>query len=267
VTDLQPRIGGFRQTESVEAIPFENAVTWMQEKLILSENLAGGYGGYDVTGWPSDTWILNAMWEMTDSDSTLTHDEVRRAAIARGLIEPRMIGEINFEEVGVLTGGTLGLNQSPGNGWKRLRWADLAARTNAPTSDSGVPPCHKWFEYRSWPARILPPAEGSLDLDSLGALLKILSRHSSKGDSTECSCYYSPLAGRLGKEPMVLKGTLSEVISTSLDLRFTPSNLWPDDRSWFVFTDADLWGTKVSGSFELTNDLRLAGELETSAYP
>jgi hypothetical protein len=82
-----------------------------------------------------------------------------------------------------------------------------------------------------------------------------------------CSCYYSPLAGRLGEEPMTLEGPLSEVVSTSLKQRFTPNNIWPDDRSWFVFTDADLWATKVSGSLELTKDLVQTGELETIAYP
>jgi hypothetical protein len=53
----------------------------------------------------------------------------------------------------------------------------------------------------------------------------------------------------------------------SLEQRFTPNNIWPEDRSWFVFTDADLWATKVSGSLELTKDLVQTGELETIVYP
>jgi len=41
----------------------------------------------------------------------------------------------------------------------------------------------------------------------------------------------------------------------------SPSNFWPADQSWFVYTDWDLQGTKVSGSAALiaalVEDLRL----------
>ena len=43
----------------------------------------------------------------------------------------------------------------------------------------------------------------------------------------------------------------------------TPSNFWPSDRSWFVYTDWDLWGTKVSGPAVLINAIRSDPNLET----
>lgn len=42
----------------------------------------------------------------------------------------------------------------------------------------------------------------------------------------------------------------------------TPSNLWPLDRSWMMFTDWDLWGTKVSGPRELMDAIQSAPGLE-----
>ena len=50
-----------------------------------------------------------------------------------------------------------------------------------------------------------------------------------------------------------------------LDERFegaAPNNIWPADRSWMVFTDYDLWATKVSGSHALIADLLNEPELE-----
>jgi len=46
-------------------------------------------------------------------------------------------------------------------------------------------------------------------------------------------------------------------------LTCTPSNLWPDDRSWFVYTDADLMATKVKGSAALIAALVDDVHLET----
>ena len=51
------------------------------------------------------------------------------------------------------------------------------------------------------------------------------------------------------------------VVGGGLDC--TPGNLWPDDRSWFVYTDADLMATKVSGSAALIAVLEGDPHLET----
>ena len=39
--------------------------------------------------------------------------------------------------------------------------------------------------------------------------------------------------------------------------------IWPRDRSWLVYTDADLWATKVSGSGDLIGRLIADAALET----
>ena len=41
-----------------------------------------------------------------------------------------------------------------------------------------------------------------------------------------------------------------------------PSNIWAADRSWFVYTDWDLWGTKVSGSAHLIGSLFADNDME-----
>ena len=54
-------------------------------------------------------------------------------------------------------------------------------------------------------------------------------------------------------------GGLSALLESD-DVAGTPSNIWPTDRSWLVYTDYDLCGTKVSGSAYLIE--RLAGDLQ-----
>nr|CTQ90460.1 hypothetical protein [Kibdelosporangium sp. MJ126-NF4] len=46
----------------------------------------------------------------------------------------------------------------------------------------------------------------------------------------------------------------------------TPSNLWPADRSWFVYTDWDLWATRISGPPELIAAVTAHSELETTRW-
>lgn len=48
---------------------------------------------------------------------------------------------------------------------------------------------------------------------------------------------------------------------------FSPSNLWPEDRSWLLCTDYDLWGTKVVGPPSLIEALMNDRELETLRLP
>jgi hypothetical protein len=63
----------------------------------------------------------------------------------------------------------------------------------------------------------------------------------------------------------VLDGSLMEAagLVEGRGLTSTPSNLWPNDRSWFVYTDADLMATKVSGSAALIATLVDDAHLET----
>jgi hypothetical protein len=45
--------------------------------------------------------------------------------------------------------------------------------------------------------------------------------------------------------------------------QFTPNNIWPADRSWFIYTDSDLLATRISGSTELIAALRADDDLDT----
>jgi hypothetical protein len=47
----------------------------------------------------------------------------------------------------------------------------------------------------------------------------------------------------------------------------SPINLWPTDSSWFVLTDWDLWGTKVSGARELVTAIGADPVVETTSVP
>lgn len=46
----------------------------------------------------------------------------------------------------------------------------------------------------------------------------------------------------------------------------TPSNWWPLDESWMVYTDWDLWATKVSGPSELITSIESDQDLECTRW-
>jgi hypothetical protein len=49
--------------------------------------------------------------------------------------------------------------------------------------------------------------------------------------------------------------------------RGVANNLWASDRSWFICTDYDLYGTKVSGSEHLIASIKTDPTLETLDLP
>lgn len=217
--------------------------------------------GFDPDGWEDSIWVLHAMYEdpASVSDATVLEGGERRD------------GE-GLAPSGVrVTGVQLGLTRNPGPPWRRLTWAELRARTGAPTPD--VPPCFRWFPFSSWPASIAPPGEGSLDAESLQLLITILQESSSDGGRTECLASYALVPA--GGEPELWRGLLHDVPQLP-QLKppgragvydASPSNLWPEDRSWFVLTDWDLMGTKISGSAELIARLEAEPGLETIRWP
>jgi len=110
---------------------------------------------------------------------------------------------------------------------------------------------------------LLPPTrtgapEGSLDLESFEALIRVLSEH-------------SPMETRLAatsSSATALRLRISNT-PTSGKARWHPSRAWPStgadrtlaeqlpapDHRWFVWADLDLEGTKVSGDPQLTQAL------------
>jgi hypothetical protein len=234
------------------------------------------FAGYDAGGWEASTWVLHAMYENPGLPTAgVTHDEVHQSAIAQGLIQPLIFGELNLDEAATVTGIPLGFAARPGSPWRRLRWSDHAARTGRILgAGQPVPPCHRWFPSGSWPVSIDPPPEGSLDEASLDALLHVLADHSSDGGDTPCFAFYAPLAAGDFDHPALMTGPLRAIRELVQgenpfqrdDFQSTPSNFWPHDRSWFAWTDWDLLGTKISGSSALIDSVRAEPDLETITW-
>lgn len=246
-----------------------DCLAWVRES--TTEATRSGVTGFEVNGWEARTWILHAMYEYQGESPEISANEVRQLDIEFGLVEPLVINGVNLDQNSVVTGIELGRTESPGPGWDRLLWSDLAARVAAPLADSGVPPCFRWFPFRSWPIGISPPGEGSVDRDTFVRLVDRLINHSDRSGQLGCYCYYSPMAtvDRDFDNSYVLRGQMSELraLYDREDVYGSPSNIWPEDRSWFIYTDWDLFGTQVSGSAELITSILADPELETVAYP
>ncbi len=223
--------------------------------------------GFDPQGWEASIWIAHSMYELSGLDVGYTHDDKRRANVASGLAEPALIGDFNFDDVGTVTGSGLGFAERPMKDWVRVRWAEMAQRLGTSLDGQEFPPCFKWFPYKSWPASIEPPTEGSLDQCALEALTPHLER---AAPSQECVAAYGIVTAVRDNVQQCFSGSVSglrELIDPAESRIGTPSNVWPRDRSWFVYTDWDLWGTKVSGPRSLIRALVEDETLETLRWP
>lgn len=158
------------------------------------------------------------------------------------------------------TGGGLGYEPRPAAAWQRRTWSEMLSRFALRVPKEGPPPCYRWFPVRSFPANIAFPTEGSMSEEDFTELINVLGNHS---PWPVCSIYFADVFGlspdprkapvydaRLRDLPTVIKEAAAE------QQVFTPANIWPPDRSWLVYTDYDLWATKVSGSTELIKELR-----------
>lgn len=220
---------------------------------------ANTYAGYNALGWEVSVWILHAMYENRSLPDSMSHDDVRRAGVVAGEVEPVVIGSVDLDAPPFIsTGVTLGRSEWPGVGWERLRWRDLAHRLGVTMFTDWPYPCFRTFPFTTWPANIRPPAEGSLDREQFTRLLEHLQDQTSS-EAGECFALYSPLAVDLVSAAL-FHGDLPELVDLhdSNDVSRnggSPTNAWPSDHSWFIYTDWDLWGTKVSGSTELIANL------------
>jgi hypothetical protein len=96
-----------------------------------------------------------------------------------------------------------------------------------------------------------------------------LEAHSSHGGDTPCLASYAACAVGEFDHDVLYRGVLRDIRSLfeREELSGSPSNFWPADRSWFVYTDWDLWGTKVSGAAPLVERLENDPELEVIRLP
>ena len=129
----------------------------------------------------------------------------------------------------------------------------------------GSPPCLRSFPYSSWPANIAPPGEGSLDREQFVRLVDHLAAVTPEGDRATCFALYAMVMVGEYEQPTLCTCELHQLTDLyhDEDLPGSPSNIWPRDRSWLVYTDADLWATKVSGSGDLIGRLIADAALET----
>ena len=229
-----------------------------------------GFTGYDAQGWEGQRWLLHAMYETDDRPSGLSHDAVHRIELEAGTVEPVIVGDVNLDElvpVAAVIGNALGASGDPGAGWHRLRWSELAARLRIDPFDLDVPPCFRSFPYRSWPASIAPPGEGSLDREQFQSLLSCLAPVSADGWNTTCITYKTPLGSGDFEHHTMHRCSLDELRYAYDDKSGAPSNIWPEDRAWFFYTDWDLWATKISGNRSLIDSLQSDSALETAVLP
>ncbi|RPF22548.1 hypothetical protein [Myceligenerans xiligouense] len=183
----------------------------------------GDLCGMDATGWEDDTWILH---DLTVPLDTRDPEQGPRA---------------------------------------RCRWRDVVE-----TDLTALQGMARWppnamhlLKDQRWPDVCIE--EGTFDGESRAALLEILTAVS--GPSAQCFAYFGMVPANNYDRPTVLKGALSQVASLTSDglpqWELSPSNWWPVDRSWFVWTDYDLTATRVSGSRNLIDQVRSHTALET----
>lgn len=240
----------------------------------LTELCGDGTLGFSPPRRPDAAWVLNAMYEHTGGILGISHHEARQAAIAAGAVAPSRFGDIDLE-TGVATGGGLGRAEHPGPQYRRLRWAELSARCGDPLVPEGSYPSLRCFPSvklaGSWPVGIRPPTEGSLDRPTWDRLVDLLTAHAPDGAHTRCLAYYNPLmlAACDFDAPHVRAGRLGDAhaLYDNPEADFSPSNLWAEDRSWVLYTDYDLWATKVSGPESLVEALLRDPVIEAVRLP
>lgn len=228
----------------------------------------GTVAGFDARGWPDETWILHAMYFNADMPD-MTNAEAHQHGLVAGWIGPTILGGVDPDGATTVTGIGLGFDPAPGAPWTRLRWHESQA-----TLDSqAIPPSHGWFRF-PWPMSIDGPNEGSLNDDDFRALLDRLALTAAEGGDIDCFAYYAAMPAGMDFDTIHLwRGPLKELPTLLRDpipfdvadcvYKYTPTNIWPVDRSWFVWTDYDLLGTRVSGSTELVDAIRQDAQLET----
>ena len=230
--------------------------------------------GYSEWPWPSGVEragfaarirVFHAMWEHPlPSDEVRTYDEVNKASVRRRFRLPkalrwtsraRQAGVVrDLTADTVVTGRGLGPSYQPA-GWKRLRWAYLAARWDIEFDRDAVDalrPFEESLRSRSWPVSIVPPTEGSLDWDSFVHLLDLCMEHTRSGRLYRMPRWDTfvsgPLPGPLGA------GTPEEMLSSYGEFG-SGVNWWPADHSWLVYTDWDLCTTNILGSAQLISGI------------
>jgi hypothetical protein len=98
-------------------------------------------------------------------------------------------------------------------------------------------------------------------------LITVLAAHARAGRNSPCFAFYGSLPAGFDFDNVHLwSGPLGR-IPDLIDQQggpygFSPTNFWPAERDWFVWTDYDLEATKVSGDPALISALHAEPRLE-----
>jgi hypothetical protein len=112
------------------------------------------------------------------------------------------------------------------------------------------------------------PSEGSLDRGSWTALLEHLIAFSPDGATTSCGAFFT--APSWPGQHAAYVGDLGDALALldiDVDSIGGPQNLWDLAETWIVYTDYDLWATRVSGPTNLIAKLIHDERLETERLP
>lgn len=211
--------------------------------------------GLDPSGpWQTAVWLLGTLYERDDVP-------------VMNRIEAHAAGRDVYDVV------------PPAPPWRRIRWSELANRPNFDIACvSGRYPNLSYVWQQHWPDPGQCPADGRPDIvhhhgswpiafslgESLGepllsAVIEVLLGYTHT--DTDCAMYYDAVPGEA-----LYTGSLTDLpdlISHVGEIRHAPTNIWPPDRSWFLYCDFDLYATKISGPPALIAALAADATLET----
>jgi hypothetical protein len=259
-----------KQNVAVKRLESDLPLDWVREAATNGGTNHGGVTGYKVDIWPASIWILHNLYERPGKDSDKPSDNVETfgiddGGVATGHHKEEAIGDFR------IVAGQMGRSEDPGPPWLRVRWSELALRVPTAQRSIVLNPSFQWMPEKEWPTRIRRPTEGSLDREKRVRLVEILTQQSSEGDSTRCVCFFATFATREWDfdHPFRVEVELKEVLHLydNEEVIGSPSNFWPEDRAWFVYSDHDLKASKVSGSEALIQAIVEDTQLETLSRP
>lgn len=209
--------------------------------------------GYRPTDWHASGWLLHAMHERPAREG-----EVVATPLADG------------SSLHVTPTGDDLRTAHPGEGWARLRWAELARRLDVDLAPLATADHASVFIFGhwAWPESVRAPGEGGLDREQLARLVDHLAAASPRGPAEPCGAFSCGASWRGDGEPFrgaAFEGALGDVLALHDDEATPgpPTNLWPlDHEGWLVSSDPDGWATQVAGSPALLDRLAADPELE-----
>lgn len=244
----------------------DESLVWLLERRRTGDYLTG----LDAGGWPDSTWILHSFYEAPEQTNHQGAGVTWSAADDR---PAELAGQPQTPQAANLGGGH-GYRLLPPAVWERRSWAEIYSRFSLERPTVRMLPGFSSFPGmdREWPETIWLPPEGSMAEEDFTELMTVLDERS---DWPHCSLYCASYfhEGGAGNVPvydvmirdlatLIRNGALQAAETDGTGMR-TPTNIWPPDRSWLVYTDYELWATKVSGSTGLINSLRDNPFLET----